>query len=143
MDWKGEAVEKLRQLGAMETALQTIPLEVQRLELDAQSIRGADSGKVVGKGGGRQEDALLSNLVHRQELGNRLQQASCWVDTVKKALSTLSEEQQLVLQRLYIAPQKGSIDRLCWELGVEQSSVYRRRDQALKQFTMALYGAAG
>ena len=140
MDWKMEAVEKLRQLGAMETALQTIPVEVKRLELDARKIKTSDPGKVVSRGVARQEDALLSNLMHRQELENRLQQASCWVDTVKRALSVLSEDQQLVLRRLYMEPQKGSVDRLCWELGVEQSSIYRRRDQALKQFTTALYG---
>ncbi len=141
MDWKGEAVEKLRQLGAMEVSLQTIPLEVERLELDAQKIRTSDPGRVVSRGGQVREDALLSNLVKRQELSNRLQQAKCWVDTVKKALSALTEEQQLILRRLYMERQKGAVDRLCFDLGVEQSSVYRRRDAALRQFTTALYGA--
>ena len=32
--------------------------------------------------------------------------------------------------------------RLCEQLGVEQSSVYRKRDGALYRFTLALYGAA-
>ena len=140
MDWKGEAVEKLRQLGAMETALTTIPLEMERLELDAQKIRTSDPGKVMKQGGGRQEDALLSNIVHRQELSNRLQQAGCWVDMVKKALSALSDQEQVILRRLYVERQKGAVDRLCFDLGMEQSTVYRHRDQALRQFTMALYG---
>ena len=141
MDWKAEAMEKLRQLGAMEVSLVAIPLEMERLELDARKIKTSDPGKVVSGGGGRQEDALLSNIVRRQELDNRLRQATCWVDMVKKALSALTEDEQVILRRLYVERQKGAVDRLCFDLGLEQSSVYRRRDQALRQFTMALYGA--
>jgi hypothetical protein len=32
------------------------------------------------------------------------------------------------------------MDRLCQELDLEQSSIYRKRDQALRRFTTALYG---
>ena len=142
MDWKAEAMEKLRQLGAMEVSLEAIPLEMERLELDARKIKTSNPGKVVsGGGGGRQEDALLSNIVRRQELSNRLRQAMCWVDMVKKALSALTEDEQVILRRLYVDRQKGAVDRLCFDLGLEQSSVYRRRDQALRRFTMALYVA--
>ena len=52
----------------------------------------------------------------------------------------LNEDERLILQRLYLYPQKGAIDRLCNELGLEQSSVYRKRDQALSRFTVAIYG---
>jgi hypothetical protein len=37
-------------------------------------------------------------------------------------------------------PERGNIERLCKELGMEASSVYRRRDSALKHFTLAFYG---
>lgn len=32
------------------------------------------------------------------------------------------------------------MDRLCEELGLEKATVYRRRDAALRHFTLALYG---
>ena len=49
-------------------------------------------------------------------------------------------EEKLVLQRFYLSPERGSVERLCMELGVEQSSVYRKRDKALHKFALALYG---
>ena len=45
-----------------------------------------------------------------------------------------------MLQRLFITKERDSLSRLCSELGVEQSSIYRKRDKALHRFTMALYG---
>ncbi len=141
MNWKTEAIEKLRRYDAMRQAVQNIPLEMERLKLAAVSLRGASTDKTPVKGGGnRQEEALLSNLVHRQELSWSLEQAKCWVAVTEGALSTLTPEEKLVLHRLYICPQRGAVDRLCGELGVEQSSVYRKRDKALHHFTVSLYG---
>lgn len=142
MNWKAEAMEKLRKYDAMRQATQNIPEEITRLELAARSIRSARTDGTAVKGGGsKREEMLLSNLVHRQELEWTLEQAQCWLTTTDRALSVLSPEEKLVLQRFYIYPERGSVDRLCSELGVEQSSVYRKRDKALHRFTTALYGA--
>lgn len=141
MNWKGEAVEKLRKYEAMCRSLQNIPLEVKRLEVDARAIRGArtDGTPVKGGGSGR-EDALLNNLAHRQELSWALEQAKYWVEITRSGLETLTPEEKLVLQRFYLSPERGSVERLCMELGVEQSSIYRKRDKALRKFALALYG---
>lgn len=86
MNWKGEAIEKLRKYDAMRMSLQNIPMEMKRLEADAQSIRGArtDGTPVKGGGSGR-EDALLNNLAHRQELSWALDQARYWVEITQRA----------------------------------------------------------
>ena len=141
MNWRGEAVEKLRKYDAMCRSLQNIPLEVKRLEVDARAIRGArtDGTPVKGGGSGR-EDALINNIAHRQELTWALEQAKNWVDITRRGLETLTPEEKLVLQRFYLTPEQGSVQRLCMELGVEQSSIYRKRDKALRKFALALYG---
>lgn len=141
MNWRGEAVEKLRKYDAMCRSLQNIPLEVKRLEVDARAIRGArtDGTPVKGGGSGR-EDALINNIAHRQELTWALEQAKYWVDITRRGLETLNPEEKLVLQRFYLTPEQGSVQRLCMELGVEQSSIYRKRDKALRKFALALYG---
>ena len=141
MNWKAEAKEKLRRYDAMRLATINIPQEIQRLEVDAQSIRAAKTDAPVVKGsGGHREDALLNNLLHRQELLWTLQQAQFWLQTTERAMSALSPQEKLILHRLYIYPESGSLERLCKELEVETSSIYRRRDKALKHFTMAYYG---
>ena len=141
MNWKAEAKEKLRRYDAMRLATINIPEEVQRLEVDAQAIRSAKlDGAVVSGGGNRREDALLNNIIHRQELLWTLEQAQLWLKTTDRALSALSSEEKLLLHRLYIYPEMGAPERLCKELGVETSSIYRRRDKAWRHFTLAYYG---
>lgn len=143
MNWKSEAIEKLRKYDAMRQAVQNIPEEISRLEIAACSIRSAQTDGTPVKGGGNgREDMLLNNFVHRQELEWSYQQAQSWLKSADRALGALTPEEKLVLHRFYICPQRGGVDRLCDQLGVEQSSVYRKRDKALRKFTVALYGIA-
>ena len=142
MNWKNEAMEKLRKYDAMRLAVANIPREIKRLEAAAAGIRSARTdGDPVRSGGNRREEILLDNMIHRQELQWRLEQARDWLSCTDRALGALCPEEKLVLHRLYICPEKGSVERLCEELGVEQSSVYRKRDKALYRFTIALYGS--
>ena len=141
MNWKAEAKEKLRRYDAMRLATINIPEELERLELDAQSIRSAKiDGDVVSGGGSKREEALLNNIIERQELTWTLQQAQLWLKTTDRALTALPKDERLILHRLYIYPEIGAPERLCKELGMETSSVYRRRDKALRHFTLAYYG---
>jgi hypothetical protein len=86
------------------------------------------------------EGRLMDNLMHQQELIWTLDQTKRWLEVTDNALKGLPREERLILQRLYICPEKGAIDRLCEELEMERSSVYRHRDQALQSFATALYG---
>ena len=141
MNWKNEAKEKLRRYDALRLATINIPQELERLEIDARSIRSAKTdGTPVAGGGNKREEALINNILHRQELTWTLQQAQLWLQITDRALSALSSDEKQILHRLYIYPEKGGLERLCKELGMETSSVYRRRDKALKHFTIAYYG---
>lgn len=141
MNWKAEAKEKLRRYDAMRLATINIPQELERLRIDARSIRSARTDKTpVSGGGNRREEAMINNLIQRQELEWTLQQAKMWLQSTDRALSALTAEEKQILHRLYIYPEKGGLERLCKELDVESSSIYRRRDRALKHFTLAFYG---
>lgn len=143
MNWQAEAKEKLRRYEAMRLATVNIPLELERLEVDAQSIRSARSDATpVSGGGNRREDAMINNIIERQELERALQQAKLWLRSTDRALTALSKEEQLILHRLYLYPEKGSLALLSKELGIESSSIYRHRDKALRHFTLAYYGIA-
>ena len=142
MNWKTEAIDKLRKFDAMRQAIHNIPHEITRLQIDAKSIRSARADATPVKGGNHsREDALLNNLIYQQELQCTLQQAQLWVRVVSNAFGILTQEEKLVLTRFFVYPEKGGIQRLCDELDVEQSSIYRKRDAALHKFTLALYGA--
>lgn len=143
MNWKYEAMEKLKEYNAKKRALENIPGEIKRLESAMQSIRSATSdGSPVNGGGNGREGMYLSNIVCREELERSFEQAQMWVNLVDAGLEILSEEERLILDMFYINPAKGNVDRLCGELGVEKPTVYRRKDAALRHFTICLYGCA-
>ena len=142
MNWKFEAIEKLKEYTARKNALESIPEEIKRLEEDAQRIRAASTDATPVQGGGStREDMLLSNIVLREELQRRLSDALRWVEIVDGGLAVLTDEDRLVLDRFYIHPMRGNVDRLRGELGFEdERSVYKRKDKALRRFTLSLYG---
>ena len=143
MNWKAEAAEKLSNYYPMRQAVQNIPEEIRRLEADAKALTGVRADKIVVKGnGGKREDRLMENLIQRQELSHRLKQALSWVKMTDKALEVLTPDEKLILYRMYIRQEKDSMQRLMSELGVEQASIYRKREKALYRFTTALYGIA-
>ena len=133
MNWKAEAVNKLRKFDAMRQAVKNIPDELARLKIDRKSL--AESGNAC-------EDKLLNNLVLSRELAWTLEQAQLWLRTVSAAFSVLTPEEKLILSHFYIYRETGTLNRLCQQLSLEQSSIYRRRDKALHKFTLALYGTA-
>ena len=141
MNWKDEAMEKLRRYSSMQQAAHNIPEEIRLLEQDAIALRSPGLRTAVKSSGGRREDALLSNIVKRQELENALDQTRRWLHCTDRALRCLSAEERLILQRMFIYPENGCVQQLCQELDVEQSTVYRKRDKALEKFTISLYGA--
>lgn len=141
MNWKREAIDKLKNYEAHKQALECLPKEIRRLESAYTGIRSATTdGTPVSGGGNTREDSMLSNIVHRDELKRRLKEARLWVAQVDKALAVLDDEERLVLDRFYIHRAKGAVEALCESLGLEKSAVYDRRDKALRHFTLALYG---
>lgn len=141
MNWKYEAIDKLKGYEAHKAALNSIPEEISRLESAACSIRSASTdGTAVSAHGNKREDMLLSNIVLREELDRQLEQARKWVSVVDRSLGVLDDEERRVLDLMYIHRQPGSVERLCSELCVEKTAVYNRRDAALHKFTVALYG---
>lgn len=142
MNWKREAIDKLKNYEAHREALENIPLELERLGVAYTGIRAAkgDGTPRAGSSISSREDSMLSNIIHRDELKRRLKQARLWVAQVDKAMSVLDDEERLVLDRFYSHRRKGGVGELCERLNLEQSAVYDRRDKALRHFTIALYG---
>ena len=142
MDWKNEAIEKLCKFEAMEAAVENLQEEIRRLELEFAGIKTADPERVSSGGMSRGEDRLLSNIVRRKEMENRLAQTRVWVEQVRRGLGALTHEEKYIMDKCYIRAEKCAVDNLCYDLGAEKSTIYRKRDKALLTFTTALYGVA-
>ena len=71
--------------------------------------------------------ALRQVKKDRQEI-SRLQTR---LAAFEKAWRGLSREEQEILHHTVVEHRKGNVERLCGELDIEKSAVYRRRDKAL------------
>lgn len=141
MDWKKEAADKLRCYEAKKGSIGRAVEEIKRLDDEMTRARSATLDSIPVRGGSSTwEDRLINNIAHQEELKLAIREARRWVKIVDGGLAALDEQERLVLERFYICRGKGNVERLCGELGVEQATVYRRRDSALRHFTLALYG---
>lgn len=141
MDWKSEAIEKLRQYEAKRQAIENIPIQIAEIESAMTSIRSAQIDSVPVKGGiSKYEDKMLSLIVQKEELQRCLERARLWVSMVDHAMGVLDQDERKVLDRLYIAGERGAVGRLADECFVDVRTVHRWKDAALRRFTIAMYG---
>ena len=87
----------------------------------------------------KEDDALC---LASENLAAQLEDLRRQTERVERAMMALDPAQRMVLELMCVRPQKGNMERLCAMLGCEKSSIYRRRDRALRQFTLALTGRA-
>lgn len=144
MNWKQEAIDTLRSYPRRKQAITSLEEQINQLCAEAESVHSAASdGTPVSGGGNRWEDRILNNLVKRELLEQNRKATIRWCANVEKALATIHEDDCLVLDRMYIHRQRGHVERLCEELGVDgKTTVYRRADVALLRFVQAYYGCS-
>lgn len=142
MDWKIEATDKLKQYEAKRQSLQIIPLEIAQIESTMTGIRSArtDSIAIRNSGGNARENMMLSCIVRKEELQRNIEQTELWVKAVTAALDMLNDDERKILDRMYVHREKKAADRLAEELFVDLKTIYRWKDDALRKFTIALYG---
>ena len=144
MDWKSEAVTKLKQYKAKCEAMRIIPLEIQQINSSMDSIRSSDPEKIAVKGSGSgPEGKLLNCIMRKEELQRNMERAKLWVESVEKALAILNGEERRILERFYIEEERGAAEDLADEMFLDRKTVYHRKDLALWKFTTALYGFVG
>ena len=140
MNWKLESMEELREYEAKRTAVESIPQEIRQLREQMGKLGGSSSSVPVQGGGSRWEDRQINLIVKIDKLDASLGLAQDWVKKVERGLAVLTAEERLILDRFYINPAKGNVDRLCGELHLEKTAVYNRKDAALRKYTLARYG---
>lgn len=142
MNWVREAESKLRDYSAKEQSLESVTERITQLNLEMSCVRSATTdGTAVHGGGNGREDALLNNIAERDELERAKLSTAEWLEWVNGALTALSDADRDLLDKFYIYRRKGHVERLCEEMHLEKAQVYRRKEAALRKFTLLLYGA--
>ena len=141
MNWVRETESKLRDYSAKMQSLESVTERIAQLQAEMTCVRSATTDSTAVHGGGNcREDALLNNIAERDELQRAKQSTAEWLEWVNGALTALSGEDRMLLDKFYINRRKGHVEWLCEELCVEKSAVYRRKEKALRRFALLLYG---
>lgn len=132
-DWKNEAIDKLKQYEAKRRSLVLIPREVEQLESELASLKKSPADAEEG-------NRVLDCTAQRAELLMNLKRAHLWVADVSAALDALNQDDRRLLERFYIDGKSGAATELAAEFIADIKTIYRRKDNALRKFTIALYG---
>lgn len=132
---------ELRDYLARKEALEHLRERQAALRLQLQGIRASksDTTPVMG-GGSRVEDGMISRMEELQRLELNYRAAAQLVALTERGLDSLTETQRLVLERFYIYRTPNHVEDLMERLNIERSQVYRIKEEALRQFTVCMYG---
>lgn len=141
MNWQDISIERLKEYEDRKRAAENISEQIKALKLEYASIKSAATDEIPVKGGGcSRENALINNIVKRQELRKNLAIVKSEIRTTERGLEVLTNDQRLILHKFFISRPPNYIDDLCEELFVERSRLYILKNRALKRFTIACYG---
>ncbi len=137
MNWKNEAIDRLRQYPQARQARDNLQREIRRLEAALASPGSARPDR--GRGSGKREDWMLDTLVNLELLRDRYLFTSRWLENTDSALAGMTREDRALLEQMYMSGEPDT-QLLSLEYGADRSTLYRHRDRALERFTLALYG---
>lgn len=142
VNWCVFSIQRLKDYESKKDAVANLTEQIKLLEDRFASIRSAttDSTPVQGGNDNKREEMLIYNIATREELKNNLEIIQHEIDITEKGLAALTETELKILTRFYINRSKGYVERLCDELYISKTELYRQKEDALKRFTMVCYG---
>jgi DNA-directed RNA polymerase specialized sigma subunit len=141
MRWSDCAVQDLKKYAGLKASLNNIEERIEVLEMKFTGVKGSKTDKIPVQGGGsRWEDYMLDNIVERERLQLLHTADTRLLAIIDRGLSSLNKTERLVLERFFIHRQRDHVEGLIAELNLEQSQIYRIKDQALYKFTVNMYG---
>ena len=137
--WKMKCKADLFNLRKNEAAILSIPEEIDMERDRMTSIKSASAGTASVQGGGTSYEERMNNSICLIDLlSDNLRIAES--EVTKKALAALTDEEPRILEVLYIDKQKNGVQRLCDELGCDDSTVWRKATRALSGYCTARHG---
>lgn len=141
-DWKPLAIQRLKNYETRKISLEQLKEQIAALDIQFTAIRAAktDGEPISGTMSNRREDMMIDNIQKRDELKANYKVAKREIEVTEKGLEALTKEERRILEMFFILRPYDHVGLLCDELNIEKSEVYRRKDSALRKFTMACYG---
>lgn len=141
MNWQKEAIEDLKNYPYLKHSLISIKQKINALN-DKFSALKSRSTDFVSKGTKRDynEDMLLDNITKRERLQLVYNANRLLCERIENGLNGLNDDERLVINDLFIEKSDNAVLKLCRKLSFEKTKIYSLRAEALKKFTVLMYG---
>ena len=135
MDWRLCAEDDLRRYKQMKIGVLN---SKDRLRLVSEALT---SPKVnLGRKNRRTETEVINAIVEKERLTANINSAERLIAIIERGLESLTEEERRLLEQFYMSNSPSKMRHLSEEFGYEPRTLYRKRDRALTNFTIAMYG---
>jgi DNA-directed RNA polymerase specialized sigma subunit len=138
MNYISEAIERLKHLKDLEIAKENLKDTILDLKLRCQGTEITLDGMPQGRSSVTYDDAIINNMFKLQESQKRLRETIKEIEKIHKELSRLDEKDRELLVQWFV--EKKGLQDLCKIYKCEKTTLYRKRDAALKQFAVQLFG---
>lgn len=138
--WKDQAINELELYRARLNSLKSIPEQIAELEESLTSIRSPAADRVSVRGGGGTDDKYLNILVKCDLLRESLTESQRSTTRVYNAMCSLPDIEARILERRFMDKEEKAVTNMAKEMDVDPRTVRNYLSDALKKFTVAMYG---
>lgn len=135
MDWRLCAEDDLRRYKQMKIGILN---SKDRLRLISEVIRSPKAS--FSKHSKRMDSDLINAMVEKERLANNINSAERLLAIIDRGLDSLTDEERQLLEKFYMSNSPSKMRHLSEEFGYDPRTLYRMRDRALANFTIAMYG---
>ena len=142
MNWQKEAIEDLRGYETLKEGIKSIKIRIASLDECYKALKTENYEADIVKGGksAGAEEMMLDNIAERERLKLILEANTLLSKRIEQGLDSLDPVDRMVLEEFFIKGRKKGMLELTRNLAYEKSKIYMLRSQALKQFTLFMYG---
>lgn len=141
MNWATVSIQRLKDYEIRKQAAENITEQIELLQERFTAIRSATTdGTPTPTNANRREEMLAYNVTMREELTRNLAFAKREISLTEKGLAALTDKEKRILNLFFINRTRNHIQQLCDELYISKTELYRLKDEALRKFTIAMYG---
>lgn len=136
-------IDKLRNYASRKASLEFTAKELERLNAEMTRIQSSMKDEAPVSGGeNHAEDRLVNLIMKKCEIEAIRKETEAWVLNLERALNTLADDERHIIEVMCIDQVRGAAEQLCVEFGeVDERTIYRRRNRALRHLTVMYYGA--
>ncbi len=140
MDYRVLAQEELKSLPMLASASANTAIELEEVKIKLRSVKNRNNSHAEShKGASAGDERMLALKSQKDELQLRLRETRLRLNRIDRALDVLSDEERRLLTECYVIRENTPED-IMEVIGVEKSSFYRMRGEALERFTRAMFG---